>query len=430
MERLEQENHSSSTSPQSGFSNGSPWKRFLERVPKGMLAIPAILLVGIIGASLLILIRQEPPRAQPEKVALPVTAITARLVDATVSTTGYGTVSAKRDLEVRPEVSGHIVELLPAMEIGGRVSEGDTLFQIDPRDYEIALETEKANLERARYELKLEQGNQIVAQREWKLLDKELAQNPLGKELALRKPQLQEKEAAFAAAQSRVDKARLDLDRTLVKAPFSGVVLEESLEVGRYVSPSSAVARLASTDEFYVTVQIPQDELPSLGFTPAGAPTIADRSAKIIQRFGAKGESERDGRVVRLLGDVDERGRMAQLIVSVRSPLDPPRGEVPLLLGTYVGVQLSGETVEDVIRLPRYAVREGDVIYLIGSDNHLRTVAVEKIFSHLDDVFVRGDVRDGDRVVTSQLRDALEGSLLRITRLDENLLPESGENSK
>jgi len=108
------------------------------------------------------------------------------------------------------------------------VEEGETLVRIDRADYETVLQQRESERRQARADLEIEMGRQNVAEQEFQLLDNELS-GP-NKALVLRQPQLDSAQAAVDAAEAAVRRARLDLQRTQVKAPFDARVLSRGGE--------------------------------------------------------------------------------------------------------------------------------------------------------------------------------------------------------
>ncbi len=372
-----------------------------------------IVLAGILVAIMLIVFRESPPKVAPEKVPTLVTVKQAELTTAQPLVNGFGTIEAKRRVDVRPQVQGFITEMNQALQVGGRIETGALLFQIDSRDYKLAVETQKANVARAEYELQLEEGNQIVAQKEWALLSDDLKKSSLHKDLALRKPQLREKQASLAAAKSQLEKARLDLERTEVRAPFDALVLTENVEVGQFVHSQSTALTIAASDEFFVRVSIPRTELQWLSFSSEGLPQ-EDYAVVLRQKIDRSRVAERRGKLLRLLGDVDESGRMARVLVSIRNPLESRPDAPAYLLGSFVEVALEGAKVQEVIELPRGSVHEGNIVWTVSAENTLALVEVEPVFSRANSVYVKGLVPDTE-VVTNALQYALEGMPLEIT---------------
>ncbi len=378
----------------------------------------AILFGGAVIAWALMAFRTPPPKSEAKRAAALVAVEEVSPIDVTRVVSGFGTVEAVRDVELRPLVSGEVVHVHPQLQAGGRIAEGEELVRVDPRDYQIAVENARAALEQAVFELKLEEGNQVVAKREWGLLEGEVERSTLGEELALRKPHLRAKRAALNAAKSMLKKAELDLERTSIKSPFNAVVLDESVEVGKYLNTQSAFARLAATDSFYVRARIPRSDLEWLSEPASGEEAVP---VKVVQDTGAGSQLEWIGRFVRVLGDVDNVGRMAQALVAVDSPLDSH--ENPLLLGSYVRVDIPGREVHGVYEIPRRALREGSVVWLVNDSNKLDVVRVSVAFAEKDKVYVEAEIPSPARIVSSSIDGAMRGMIVQVS------LPSSAEVS-
>ena len=174
---------------------------------------------------------------------------------------GYGTVQAVRQVSIRPQVSGMVIEQNLNLVPGGLLEEGEPMLRIDARDYQAALANARADLARAELQLKMEEGQQVVAQREWSLLHGDGETDGANRELALRIPHLAEKKAALESARSREQKALADLERTELASPFRAQVLMEAVEAGQLVNPQTMVAELVAVDRFRVQVTLPVERI-------------------------------------------------------------------------------------------------------------------------------------------------------------------------
>ena len=384
--------------------------------------IVGILLLGVLSFWLLLSLQEAPPKSTKATSATPVMVERISPVDVTSQVRGVGTVAPRHLVRIRPEVSGQIVEMHPDLLVGAVVQQGDLLFRIDPRNYELAIEEARAQLERASFELTLEKGNQSVAKREWALL-KDLGVDTSYAEthrsLALRKPHLQEKLAQVSAAKSRLQRAQLDLERTEVIAPFDGTILRKNLEVGGYTSPQETVLEIAGTQQFEIEVEIPRSELRWLTRLYLGVASDREEKlnyeTKILQRIGNGRYQHHEGMAERLVGEVQRDGRMARVLVTVDKPLGrDSTPSFPLLIGTAVEVVIDGDQILHVYPIPVRAIREGEVIWTVSEENTLETLSVEPIFSTSDFMYVRGEFAQEITLVTSALSNPLEGLLLAI----------------
>lgn len=392
------------------------------------LALPLIILfVGVFGAIALIKARPEVPRVDREARPVYVETMPIEVSDKTIELTAYGTVQAHRTLVVRPQVSGLVVEQSPDLIRGGILPEGELMVRIDPRDYEYVIDQEAAALERASFDLTLEKGRQVVASREWSLLDGSFQKHELSEELALRKPHLKEKESALLAAQSRLDRAKLDLDRTEIRAPFPALVIEESVEVGQLVMQQSAIATIVGVRDFHIQASIPIDRLAWVQLPSEDRPQGSRVS--ISRELGTSSSQEVEGHVVRLLGDVDPTGRMARVLIQVDDPLgllDDESERSALLLGEYVRLGIQGPALADVVALPRRVLRDGNRVWVMTRDSDLAVRSVDILYGNDETVYVRNAFAAGDEVITSALGAAVPGTALTTTAIGSEPQDDAG----
>ncbi len=203
------------------------WRRLVGLLVR--LIIPACILA--VAAGFLkhqIDTRPQAQRMKPPRQARLVTVETVQAKDYPTRVTAMGTVRPAREITINPEVSGVITGIDPAVVPGGLIHAGDELFVIDARDYEATVWQRESEVARAELNLKLEAGNQTVAQAEYGLLGEVIADEDL--ELVLRKPHLANAKAALEAAVAALEKARLDVQRCTIRAPFNATILEKHVD--------------------------------------------------------------------------------------------------------------------------------------------------------------------------------------------------------
>lgn len=402
-----------------------------------------VLVLLILGAGLIIakkLIETKPTAMRkPVSIGAPlVETVTAEPVNEQIRISAMGTVVPAREVIIQPQVSGHIVEISPDLVPGGRFKTGDVLLRIDDRDYKIMVNQRKAQITQATVELKTEKRRQAIAKQEWSLLSSEIATTKEGRDLALRKPHIENARAALESARSSLERALLDVERTVIRASFNAFVKEKFADTGQHVTPGSKLATLVGTDEFWVQISVPVSRLPWIsipGFS------TAEGSHVYVTHGGNSPETQivRQGRVVRLLGDLDPVGRMARLLVAVEDPFGIRSSDVPepanknfatgsadsnslisgsalrtpLLLGAYVNVDIQGPQLNDVFIVPRKALREDNRVWIAATDRKLAIKRVDVVWRRKDDVLARG-FDPGDQIITSRISAAVEGMELRV----------------
>ena len=330
-----------------------------------------------------------------------------------------GTVEAARTVNVTPQVGGRITSVADALVAGGRVSEGDTLFRIDSRDYTIALKERKAAIKDAEARLEQEKGQQQIARREWEMFGKDKGADR-DASLALRKPQLEIAKLSLETAKIREESARLNVSRTRVKAPFNAIVRAENAEPGQVVGTQSNVATLIGTDTFWVRAAVPIDQIAKISIPNYNADAGQGSEVVVEQDLGGGAVVRRAGKVVRLLGSLDPVGRLAQVLVEVENPLDPKAvlpdstGSAPLLIDAYVSVVFGGSSSNSYVEVPRTALRDGDRAWVVTSENTLSIRELDVVWRKPSSVLVKSGVEDGERVITSKVSAPVEGMALRV----------------
>ena len=175
-----------------------------------------------------------------------------------------------RQITLRARVSGHIAALAANFTPGGLLKKGQDALDLDPEDYRLAVRQAESTLAEAQAALDLEMGQQRVAKAQLDMLAEASEALEGDTSLALREPQLAQARAAVANAAAALDQARLNLERTRVRAPFNALVTARSVDVGSEIGTSDTLATLVGTDEYWVQAAVPLDKLRWLEFAHGG----------------------------------------------------------------------------------------------------------------------------------------------------------------
>ncbi len=376
----------------------------------------AIMLFGISVCALLIFTKGAPPQSERERLAPlhRIQRVQAETILLTVTTNG--TVAPRTQSDLVPEVSGTVTWLSPSLVSGGFFEEGEVLLQIDPQDYEAALERARANLARS----ESERNHSSKELKRHQRLAKQNVSSATQLDNALNRNKIAE--AELRASQADLARAERDLARTAIKAPFTGRVREEMLGVGQYVDRSKVIARLYSVDYAEIRLPIPDDQLAFLDLPLRDGIIPEDQQGDVhlTALFGGKTHSWW-GRVVRTEGEIDPKTRMVHVIAQVEDPygrkiLDEVGAtrRPPLAVGLFVTADISGLQVADVFVLPRAALRDRKRVIIVDPENRLRLREVEVLRTQYDSVIIQSGLQSGDRVIVSDLDIVVEGMKIRV----------------
>ena len=383
----------------------------LNRILKALLP-PLVVGVALAGAYVMWLNRpavetQTPVVAPP---AVRVQRVAFESVDLTV--TSQGTVQPRTASQLVPEIAGTVINVSPAFAVGGFFEEGDVLLEIDTYDYQQALIAAQAQLAQARLRLAQEEAEAEVARREWEELGGGDANA-----LTLREPQVEDARAAVASAGAAIDRARRDLERAQVRAPYAGRVQSKDVDIGQFVNRGTAVGRIYAVDSAEVRLPLPDEELAyvDVPMSYRGAQQQAGPRVVLSADFAGR-RFTWEGRIARTEGEIDPVSRMVHVVAEVADPYapgsDPSRP--PLAVGMFVEAEISGRRVDDVIVLPWAALHGRDQVLIVDDDGRLRYRQVEILRSTTESVLVRNGLSEGDLVSISALDAVIDGMAVQI----------------
>ena len=398
--------------------------RVLLRLLKVFLPLAVL---AVAGFTALTIVRNRPEvETQPLRIEPPGVRIhVVELEDVRLSVTSQATVRPRTETQLVPEISGRVTSVAPSFAEGGFFDAGDVLVTIDPFDYEQAVVSARSQLAQSRLRLAQEEAEAEVARREWQELG-------LGdpRELTLREPQLDDARAAVAAAEANLLRAQRDLERAEITAPYAGRVRYKNVDVGQFVTVGNAVATIYAVDVAEIRLPLPDDQLAYLDLPLSFRGTRNRPGPRVTVRTTFAGATYTwDGRVVRTESEIDPVSRMVHVVAEVRDPYmpgaDPNRP--PLAVGMYVEAEIEGREFDQVVVLPRAAVRGQVQVLVIDADNRVRFRDVEILRSTVESVFVSGGLAQGERVVVSTIDSPTEGMLVQVTSPTEDLLARSAD---
>ena len=303
--------------------------------------------ICVLGAAVACAKKEPPPAAVPE---VQVTDVIQR--DEPIYSEWIGTLDGFVNAEIHPKIEGYLLK--QAYREGSLVKQGDTLFQIDPRQFQASLDHAKgilANMQArlAKAKVDVDRYTPLVAQ-------KAISQQELDNALASE----QEASAAVDSARANVTQAQLNLDWTRVTSPITGVVGIALAQVGDLVNPQTVMTTVSQVDPIKVHFNISEKEYL--------------RYAEKINQPGA--EPAREGNLELLLDDgsvFPEKGKVlvANRQVDVRTGTMEVRGSFAnpgniLRPGQYAKVRATMETKKGALLVPQRAVTELQGTYMVG----------------------------------------------------------------
>ena len=315
-----------------------------------------------------------------------------------------GTVAPDTQSQLIPEVSGRVTWMSGALVNGGYFEKGQTLLRLDDKDYQSSLKRARAALTRdeARYEHALFEFERMQSLEERRLASRSQMESA--------QRDYRVAEATLEDSRANVDQASLNLERTQVKAPFTGLVRDESVDIGQLVGPGSPVATIYATDRLEVRLPIADRQLGFLNL-PVGhrGELPADRQPAVALSAEYAGQLlEWTGTIVRTEAQIDTSSRMVNVVARIAGN----SGETLPAVGLFVNADIEGLLVDDLVVLPRNALRNGNRVLVVGDDNRLEFRDVEPLRLFQDDVLIRAGLTAGERVCISPMQTPIDGMLV------------------
>lgn len=331
-----------------------------------------------------------------------VRAMAINLAPMKLTVSSEGNVQPKVETKIVAQVSGEVIELSPRLAAGGDFRKGDVLLKLDPRDYEIALTRSKAALSRAKAEQRFaaEEASRIES----------LYRDELASIAQLQNAQrlTSVADAALQDASASVDRAKIDLERTVIKAPFNGRVRSEDVDVGQYVTKGAMVAKVYDTDRLEVRLPLADAQLAYLDSRYAQTGLAGDTPANVTLTADYAGDAQTwDAKLLRTEGDISTKSRFLYVIAEVTKTINSNGVRLPV--GLFVDATIEGRSVNNVVSIPRTALRPDSSVMVIDDEErlHFRDVSVFKLSD--SDAIISDGLASGERISISPLQFVVEG---------------------
>lgn len=381
------------------------------KLKRGLLVVA--LIVGAIGLSAG-LSRLKPPPETKEQTSLAtlveVLTLSRESIDFRVSS--QGTVRPRTETIVSAEVPGAIVSVSPKLIPGGMFEAGEELMRIDPTNYEAAVAEAEA----------------VLTQRQIEFDGAE----KLRKQGYRAETEFASAAAALAAAEAALVRAARNLERTSIRLPYAGMVRTKDADLGQYVNVGTRLGVAFSTEVAEVRLPLTDSDLAFLELPDPATVSAEIDAAGAKVTLAAKQQGQRsawNAAIVRTEGVVDETTRVTFAVAEVRDPYlrqaaTSDRRVLPM--GTFVTASIEGKTLEDVIRVPRAAVRGNGQVVVINDENRVEVRNVESIRTDADYVYVRSGVSAGERVSLTVMENPINGMLVRTSSASPESTAASG----
>lgn len=341
-------------------------------------------------------LREQPPKKERVDIDPLVATLTLEIMTANFEIRSQGTVRPRTETVLSAEVSGTIVSISPKFVAGGVFAKNETLLRIDPTNYTVAVDQAEA----------------LVTQRQ---IEHDGA-NKLRSQGYRAESEYASAVAALASARAESVRARRNLERTFIRLPYDGIVRAKETDLGQFVSTGTRIGVVFSTD--YAEIRLPLTDV-DLAFVDLPGPNQttasggADGPVVTLTAIQKGRPTEWQARIVRTEGVVDEKSRVTYAVAQLADPYGLHNDGIVLPIGTFVGATIQGSTAENIIRVPRGAVRGSRQLLFVDQDNKIEIRNVDIVRSDAEYSYLQGGAVEGERIVVSALGAPINGMAVR-----------------
>jgi RND family efflux transporter MFP subunit len=364
--------------------------------------VPIVIIIAVVFVLLKLMsgMKTEPTTTADKPAGFLVKTAQLKPSDLTVHIKSQGSLQAKRQINLVAEVSGKVQSINQAFTAGGSFEAGDVLVQLDPADYRVAVARAEANLAGAQASLDLEQARSDQAKKDWQSFGKKGQPS----QLLLNIPQLDGAKANLKAAQADLMKAKHDLAKTAITAPFDGTVISKAVDLGQFVAMSGPLGVIAGTSVAEVRLPLSNSDLAKLAL---GNRKLAEQPLEVTF-INEQNQTVATGLIRHFESSKDSKTLMNYAVAEINNPF--AKG---MLFNSFLQANITGTSYQQVYPVPSAWMMPEDQVAIYQADNTLDIRAVNVVHKTNDFFYVDQGLSEQDQVITTPIQAPEAGMLLR-----------------
>ena len=371
--------------------------------------------IGILLGSIVItvVLIRNPTRVSesaPEIIPISVRVAEVRSESVQLFIESQGKAQAARQASLSSNVQGPVAWVSPSLEAGAYVKAGAPLLRLELADFETAVARSRATYEQASAEAEFAAADLARIT--------ELAAKRLASESELQNAERAATvtSARLADAEAALEQSELDAERSILRAPFNAVVASRDVELGQFVNRAQSVAVLFDADSVDVRVPLAIRQLGYLDVPMGFRGEFESVQAPRVELVGSYGGKQYiwEGKLLRTEATIDPNSNTVQSIIRIEQPTADLGGEtIPLPIGLFVEARIAGKLVEDIISLPRSAIRNNSQVLVVDAENKMYYRDVDIFRLEQDRVLISGGLVPGEKICTSPIQAVVDGMSVR-----------------
>ncbi len=344
-------------------------RKFNKTLKRGTLF--GIITAGCLAA-VMTLYSMEPEKKVVEKEQVLPQTVTVKVVKPGAYSSrikAYGEVAPKWTTTLRAQVNGEITYINHRLQPGDRLKAGDIILEMDNSSYKAAVARARETLEDARVNYLKAERKADQAKSEW---SRSGFKGKPSSALVFHEPQLKAARARVVSSKITLKRALRELDHTIVKSPYAGLVVARFANKGETFFSGDSILKMVSADDIEIKVNLDAIQVKNIGKWQGARVTIMDSGTHRTW----------PGKIARNSGILDKKTRLQGFYIV---PLEKKRQILP---GMFVTVLIEGKKCENLMAVPESALTRDGLIWYTDSQDMLRSIKSNVAFYNGGNVFI------------------------------------------
>ena len=415
-----------------------------------MITVPIVVLAcSIVIAKWMVSNPVEPKRSKEKpnfSIAVSTKVVQPQSYQVTIE--AFGVVQAAVSGSLVAQVGGIVTSTSSEFEVGSSFKRDQTLLTLDDRDYQSALVLAQADVANAELSLQETQSQAEQARLNWQRIQSAQSATPgrTPSPLVLMIPQIKAAKARLQAAKATVSQRQLDLERTVIKAPYDGRIIKNNVDVGQYVNAGTVLADIYGSQTLEVKLPLSEKELQWVNVSAShedvtqidaqhqsmdGDLPLQPGEVTFFASYGGVNH-EWQGRITHTSSTVNTEDRQLDVIAVIDDPYaENAERKKPLKIGQFLEARIAAENLNNVFVLPRSAVYE-DRFVMVVVDGRLAQRALDIIWQD-HQYFIASDqssLKPGDKLVITPLGQPTSGTAVKEKEKGKPVLDKKSDPSE
>ncbi len=305
----------------------------------------------------------------------------------------FGTAQAETQSTLTSQVSGKIIYVNENFKNGGFFKNKELLVQIEDIDYKADVKIAQAELLLAKQALLEEEAKAKQAKEDWEKFN--INEEP--NSLVLRIPQLESAKANVIAAKADLEKAKLNLQRTKILAPYKGRVIEKNISIAQVIANNEQIGTIFSNSAIEIRLPIKNKDLKLIDI---------DKNNKVVF-ISETSKEQYKGRIVRSESTIDSNTKQLYLIAKIKD------NNEKIKIGEYLTAKIEARTLDNVIIIPNDSIYQSSYVYLEKNGVLLRK-DIEILWQDDKNSLIQKGLKQGDNLVLTTLGQVSSGTKVKI----------------